>query len=77
MTAFTSIDIHAHFYPESYLRMIDAQGAPFGYRCDLNHPDGPRIDMDGRPMPLEGRFVDLDNRLVSMTNRAWTSMPCR
>ena len=66
MTAFTSIDIHAHFYPESYLRMIDAQGAPFGYRCDLNHPDGPRIDMDGRPMPLEGRFVDLDNRLVSM-----------
>ena len=66
MTASSSIDIHAHFYPESFLRMIDTEGAPFGYRCDLHHPGGPRIDMNGRPMPLEKRFVDLESRLASM-----------
>ena len=66
MTDFSTIDVHAHFYPESFLRMIDAEGAPFGYGCDLNHPDGPRIDMNGRPMPLEKRFCDIERRLASM-----------
>ena len=67
MSTFETIDIHAHFYPESYLRLIEAEGAEFGVSCSYAHPGGPVIDVGGvKSPPLERRYYDLEDRIASM-----------
>ena len=67
MATGTSIDIHAHFFPEAYLGLIAAEGAPFGVTCDLGDPRGAVISGNGRDGNfLEKRFIDIDARLASM-----------
>ena len=44
---YETIDIHAHFYPESYLKLIEAEGAEFGVSCSYDDPEGPVIEGDG------------------------------
>jgi len=67
MAAVRSIDIHAHFFPRTYLELIAAEGGPFGMTCDLDRPGGPVINSDGRRgNVLEARFIDIDARLASM-----------
>jgi len=62
-----SIDIHAHFYPEGYLRLIEAEGAPFEVSCSYAAPGGPVIDVAGHKTPeLEDRYFDIDARIASM-----------
>ena len=62
-----SIDIHAHFYPEGYLRLVEAEGAPFGVSCSYAAPGGPVIDVAGHKTPeLEDRYYDIDARIASM-----------
>src|SRR3989475_12163021 len=48
-----AVDIHAHFFPESFLRVIEEHGQPFGARVDRSHPKGPAIATGGvtRPPP--------------------------
>lgn len=62
-----NIDIHAHYFPQSYLQLIAEHGKPFGMQCDFSNRAGPVIIKDGhaRP-PLEARFTDLEARLASM-----------
>jgi aminocarboxymuconate-semialdehyde decarboxylase len=67
MNDIRSIDIHAHFYPEGYLRLIEAEGEPFGVSCSYAAPGGPVIDVSGHKTPeLEDRYYDLDARITSM-----------
>lgn len=67
MTTFETIDIHAHFYPESYMRLIEAEGAEFGVSCSYDDPTGPVIDAEGiKTPPLERRYFDLETRVASM-----------
>lgn len=67
MTTFETIDIHAHFYPESYMRLIEAEGAEFGVSCSYDDPAGPVIDAEGiKTPPLERRYFDLETRVASM-----------
>ena len=67
MAAVRSIDIHAHFFPRTYLELIAAEGKPFGMTCDLDHPGGPVINSEGRRgNVLEKRFIDIDARIASM-----------
>ena len=62
-----SIDIHAHYFPEAYLKLIASEGAPFGVTCDLGDPRGAVISGNGRDGNfLEKRFIDIDARLASM-----------
>jgi hypothetical protein len=49
-----TIDIHVHFYPESYLRLIAEEGAAFGVTCAFGDPGGPVIDVRGREDPAPG-----------------------
>ena len=58
-----AIDIHAHYFPERYLELIDRAGAPFGASVDRSDPKGPSIAMRGsRTPPLDATYWDLDRR---------------
>ena len=56
MSDVRSIDIHAHFYPEGYLRLVEADGAPFGVSCSYAAPGGPVIDV-GASIPSSSSSV--------------------
>jgi len=61
-----TIDIHAHFVPEAYLRAIEAEGEPRGVRL-LRGPDGPMIQVGPVPIgPITAHYHDLDLRLKAM-----------
>ena len=67
MSTFETIDIHAHFYPESYLKLIEAEGAEFGVSCSYDDPDGPVINANGvKTPPLSRRYFDLEDRVAAM-----------
>ena len=61
------IDIHSHFYPEGYLRLIDQEGAASGARIDRSRGDGPAIILPGATTPpLSAAYWDLDLRIKTM-----------
>jgi aminocarboxymuconate-semialdehyde decarboxylase len=67
VTAPAGIDIHAHFFPESFLRLIEQEGAPSGARLDRTNPAGPAIVAGGSSTPpLVPHFWDLDLRKKAM-----------
>jgi aminocarboxymuconate-semialdehyde decarboxylase len=61
-----AIDIHAHFVPEEYLRLIDTEGEPYGVR--LRHgPNGPLIAIGHVAIgPITAHYHDPDLRLKTM-----------
>ncbi len=61
-----AIDIHAHYYPQTYLDLMKEEGAPFKaeFRAD---PAGFSMRTPaGNIGPLEAKFIDLDLRLADM-----------
>jgi aminocarboxymuconate-semialdehyde decarboxylase len=65
--AHAAIDIHAHFYPEAYLRVIREDGAPFGAEAKLVEGKGPVIKAaEIQTQPIEARFTSLQARIESM-----------
>jgi aminocarboxymuconate-semialdehyde decarboxylase len=70
--ASSTIDIHAHFVPEGYLRAIEAEGEPRGVRL-LPGPDGPMIQVGPVPIgPITPNYYDLDLRLKAMNAQGVT-----
>ncbi|MDE0113141.1 MAG: amidohydrolase family protein [Albidovulum sp.] len=61
-----TIDIHAHFFPEAYLRMVAENGERFGIRCAWDDGALPVIDIGGKMAPIEIRYFDIQERLASM-----------
>ncbi|PYM41258.1 MAG: aminocarboxymuconate-semialdehyde decarboxylase [Candidatus Rokuibacteriota bacterium] len=62
-----AVDIHAHFFPESFLRVIEERGEPFGARVDRASPKGPAIVAGGMTgPPLDATYWDLDRRVRAM-----------
>ncbi len=64
------VDIHAHFFPAAYLRLIETEGPPHGVRLRAG-PGGPVIEIDapGGPVPIgpiAPGYHDLDVRLRAM-----------
>ena len=66
----TAIDIHAHYFPEVYLRAIETHGERFGITLDRSDAAGPAIKI-GTMLGghLRREFYDLEARLKEM-NRA-------
>ena len=62
-----AIDIHAHYFSESYLRAIETQGEAFGVTLDRSDPAGPAIKI-GAVLGghLRREFYDLQARLRAM-----------
>ncbi|HZV96804.1 MAG TPA: hypothetical protein VFF62_12790, partial [Candidatus Nitrosocosmicus sp.] len=64
------IDVHAHFFPETFMRAMEEAGAPFGAGVDRTNPRGPVLFVrDSRTAPLEARYWDLGLRIKSMNRQ--------
>ncbi|OGL16305.1 MAG: aminocarboxymuconate-semialdehyde decarboxylase [Candidatus Rokubacteria bacterium RIFCSPLOWO2_12_FULL_71_22] len=62
-----AIDIHAHFFPEGFLRVVESDGAAFGGTVDRSNPKGPVLAAGGaRTPPLDPTYYDLDRRVRAM-----------
>jgi aminocarboxymuconate-semialdehyde decarboxylase len=62
-----AVDIHAHFFPERYLDLIERAGGAFGAGIDRSNPKGPVIVMRGsRTPPLDASYWDLHRRRKAM-----------
>lgn len=60
------IDIHAHYFPQAYLDLLAAEGAPYGagYHQEANSFT---LVGAGRPLgPLPMKFIDLGQRVAEM-----------
>jgi aminocarboxymuconate-semialdehyde decarboxylase len=61
-----TVDIHAHFVPEEYLRLIEAEGEPHGVRL-RSGPNGPMIIVGQAAIgPITAHYHDPDLRLKTM-----------
>jgi aminocarboxymuconate-semialdehyde decarboxylase len=61
-----TIDIHAHFVPEEYLQLIEAEGEPHGVGLRRT-PNGPFILVGQATIgPITAHYHDLDLRLKAM-----------
>lgn len=64
--ATSTIDIHAHFVPEEYLRIIEAEGEPYGVRL-RSGANGPMIVLGQAVIgPITAHYYNLDVRLKAM-----------
>ena len=64
------IDVHAHFFPETFMRAMEEAGGPFGAGVDRTNPRGPVLFVrDSRTAPLEARYWDLGLRIRSMNRQ--------
>ena len=64
------IDVHAHFFPEAFIRVVEEAGASFGAGVDRSSPKGPALVVGAsRTPPLEARYWDLDLRIRSMNRQ--------
>jgi aminocarboxymuconate-semialdehyde decarboxylase len=62
-----AIDVHAHFFPEAYLKLIESDGASFGASVDRSDPRGPALRTGaGTTPPLDPSYFDLDRRVKAM-----------
>ncbi len=60
------IDIHAHYYPESFIRLMAEAGASSGAEVTRTD-DGPVLKVGIlRAGPLAPKFIDLDLRIAEM-----------
>lgn len=67
MTLPLAIDVHSHFFPERFLRLIETEGAGAGARLDRSNPRGVSIVVNGvATAPLGPAYWDLDLRRKAM-----------
>ncbi len=60
------VDIHAHFVPEGYLRLIETEGPAHGLTLRPG-PQGPLIMVGQQPIgPITPAYHDLGRRIVAM-----------
>jgi aminocarboxymuconate-semialdehyde decarboxylase len=58
-----AVDVHAHFFPEAYLKLIAEEGAALGAGVDRTDPKGPVLRVHGaRTPPLDATYWDVDRR---------------
>jgi aminocarboxymuconate-semialdehyde decarboxylase len=60
------IDVHAHYYPERFVKAINEGGGPPGVYFDLSQPDAPVVVMGGPRVPIDITYWDLQKRIARM-----------
>jgi aminocarboxymuconate-semialdehyde decarboxylase len=60
------VDVHAHFFPERFVRAINEEGGPPGVSFDLSKPDAPIFVIGGGRIPIDVTYWDLEKRLKRM-----------
>ena len=67
MPELPGVDIHAHFFPEGYLKLVAEEGERFGVWISHSDPRGPVIEIGAARLgPLKAGFTDLDVRRKEM-----------
>jgi aminocarboxymuconate-semialdehyde decarboxylase len=63
----SSVDIHAHYFPDAFLKLVASEGGNFGATFDESGGAGPVIDVGLLHVgPVGRRFIDLDARNEDM-----------
>ncbi len=61
------VDIHAHYYPESFIRLMAEEGSSAGAHVTRREGAGPLLEVGIlRAGPLARKFIDLDLRVAEM-----------
>jgi len=60
------VDVHAHYFPEPFVKAINEQGGPPGVSFDLSNPDAPIFVIGGGRIPIDVTYWDLEKRLKRM-----------
>lgn len=61
-----AVDVHAHFFPERFVKAINEQGGPPGVSFDLSKPDAPIFVIGGGRIPIDVTYWDIEKRLKRM-----------
>src|SRR5262245_253018 len=61
-----AIDVHAHFYPEAYLKDLGEQGSPAAFKVDTSDPKSPSVMRGTVKQQLDSTYWDMDARLKRM-----------
>jgi aminocarboxymuconate-semialdehyde decarboxylase len=71
METVPAIDIHAHYYPDAFLKLVEGEGASFNVRLSRDDPAGPVIEIGSvvKVGPLRRAFIDLDIRRKEMNRQ--------
>lgn len=61
----TAVDIHAHYFPQSFLELMAREGPRFGYGADIAD-NGFTVKSPARAALLPRKFIDLELRMADM-----------
>src|SRR5258708_17774668 len=65
-----AIDVHAHYFPESFLDLIAKHGPAHGFEYQMIEGKGPQFKHGHLTTgPVGPKFVDLDARLSAMAEK--------
>jgi aminocarboxymuconate-semialdehyde decarboxylase len=68
-TAMKTIDIHAHWYPEEWIRLFEKDGAAEGASLERSDGGGYRLKAKHITNAFDERFVVVDERIKEMDKR--------
>lgn len=68
-----AVDVHAHYFPEPFVKTINEQGGPPGVSFDLSKPDAPIFVIGGGRIPIDVTYWDLDKRIQRMNAQGVTT----
>lgn len=68
-----AVDVHAHYFPERFVKAINEQGGPPGVSFDLSQPDAPIFNIGGGRIPIDVTYWDLPKRLQRMDAQGVTT----
>ena len=60
------VDVHAHYFPEPFIKAINEEGGPPGVSFDLSNPDAPIFVIGGGRIPIDVTYWDLEKRILRM-----------
>src|SRR6266480_433619 len=67
MTHYAPIDVHAHYFPQSFLDLIAKHGPSHGFEYKVVDGKGPQVSPGHRSAgPVGAMFVERDARLEAM-----------
>lgn len=61
-----AIDVHAHFFPEAFLKSMAAEGPPPHFPLDMSNPAAPTVVRGSFRLTLDPSYWDVDLRLKAM-----------
>lgn len=69
----SAVDVHAHYFPERFVKAINDQGGPPGVSFDLSAPDAPILMIGGGRIPIDVTYWDLEKRIQRMNAQGVTT----